>query len=143
MSMRVSAEASLNPTEDESKVTRALLNIFPDAKVERVSKADGIVRMRLNGSGLKFLANFRSLIKQERIRGAARKVILAGIEGERIMIYLHKQAAFAGRVSFCAPFGESPQGPISIRIDTATPEVVVDYLASQHGQAGFQRFRET
>ena len=143
MSMRVSAEALLNPTEDESKVKRALLNIFPDAKVEKVSKADGIVRMRLNGSGLKFLANFRSLIKQERIRGAARKVILAGIEGERIMIYLHKQAAFAGRVSFCAPFGESPQGPISIRIDTATPEVVVDYLASQHGQAGFQRFRET
>ena len=143
MSMRVSAEASLNPTEDESKVKRALLNIFPDANVEKISRADGVVRMRLNGSGLKFLANFRSLIKQERIRGAARKVILAGIEGERIMIYLHKQAAFAGRVSFCAPFGESPQGPISIRIDTATPEVVVDYLASQHGQAGFQRFRET
>ena len=143
MSMRVSAEASLNPTEDESKVKRALLNIFPDANVEKISRADGVVRMRLNGSGLKFLANFRSLIKQERIRGAARKVILAGIEGERIMIYLHKQAAFAGRVSFCAPFGESPQGPISIRIDTASPEVVVDYLASQHGQAGFQRFRET
>ena len=58
MSMRVSAEASLNPTEDESKVTRALLNIFPDAKVEKVSKADGVATMRLNGSGLRFLATF-------------------------------------------------------------------------------------
>ncbi|MGA3406116.1 MAG: RNA-binding domain-containing protein [Candidatus Bathyarchaeia archaeon] len=143
MSMRVSAEASLNPTEDESKVTRALLNIFPDAKVEKVSKADGVGIMRLHGSGLSFLATFRSLIKQERIRGAARKVILAGTESQRIMIYLHKQAAFAGRVSFCAPFGESPQGPITVRIDTASPELVVDYLASQRGQGGFQRFRET
>jgi len=143
MSVRVSAEATVNPTEDEGKVRRALLNIFPEAKVERGGVVDGVGTLKLNGTGMNFLSTFRSLIRQERIRDAARKVIMAGTEGQRVLIYLHKQAAFAGRVSFCAPFGESPHGPITIRIDTASPELVVDYLAARHGQDGFQRFRET
>lgn len=145
MSMRIVAEAVLNPTEDESKVRRALLNIFPGAKVEKVTKGEGVELIRVNGSNMNFLATFRSLLKQERIRDTARKVLLARTEGQRIMIYLHKQAAFAGHLSFCAPEGESPQGPITIRIDVASPESVVDYLTARYGpsQDSFQRSRET
>ena len=142
MSVRITAEASLNPTEDESKVRRALLNIFPEGKVEKIRRGDEVQMVRVNGSGLNFLASFRSLIKQDRIRDTARRVLSVGTEGERIMIYLHKQAAFAGHLSFCLP-DESPLGPITIRIYSASPESVIDYLASKHGQDGFQRFRET
>jgi predicted RNA binding protein with dsRBD fold (UPF0201 family) len=133
MSVRIAAEAPLHPTEDESKVRRALLNIFPEAKVE-INRGDEVHIMRLNGSGLEFLSTFRRLIKQDRIRDAARRVIMTRTEGERIEIYLHKQAAFAGHVSFCGPVGESPLGPITIRIYTASPEMVVDYVAAKHGK---------
>ena len=143
MSMRITAEARLNPTEDEAKVRRALLNVFPDAKAERVTRPDGIEVIKVNSSRMNFLETFRRLIKQERIRDTARRVLMARTEPQRIMIYLHKQAAFAGHVSFCAPEGESPQGPITIRIDIETPESVVDYLTAKQGQDGFQRFRET
>jgi len=143
MSMRITAEANLNPTEDEAKVRRALLTIFPDAKAEKIKKPDGVEVIRMNGSGMNSLDTLRRLIKQERIRDTARRVFMARTEAHRIMIYLHKQAAFAGHVSFCAPEGESPQGPITIRIDSATPETVVDYLTAKQGQDGFQRFRET
>jgi len=143
MSIRIVVEAKLNPTEDEAKVKRALLNIFPDAKAVKVTKPDGAELIQLNGSSMNFLDTFRRLIKQERIRDTARKVFSARTESHQIMIYLHKQAAFAGHVSFCAPVGESPQGPITIRIDSATPESVVDYLTAKQGQDGFQRFRET
>ena len=142
MSMIIVAEANLNPTEDEAKVRRALLNIFPDAKAEKVTKPDGVEVIRVNGSKMNFLDAFRRLMKQERIRDTARRVFTARTETQRIMIYLHKQAAFAGHVSFCAPVGESPQGPITIRIDSATPESVIDYLTAKQGQDGFQRFRE-
>ena len=142
MSVRVSAEATVNPTEDEGKVKRALLNIFPEAKVERVSVVEGLGVLRLTGVGLSFLSTFRSLIKQERIRDAARRIIKGGAGDAELLIHLHKQAAFAGHVSFCLP-DESPLGPITIRIYSASAESVVDYLASKHGQDGFQRFRET
>ena len=141
MSVRVTAEATVNPTEDESKVTRALLNIFPEAKLESISKPEGVGVLRLHGEGLEFLSTLRSLIRQERIRVAARKIILGKTCGQRIMIYLHKQAAFVERVSFCEPTGESPLGPVSIMIDAANPENVIDYLAARPGQPGFQRFR--
>jgi predicted RNA binding protein with dsRBD fold (UPF0201 family) len=137
MSIRVTAEASLNPTEDEVKVRRALLNIFPEAKPEKITKPDGVIIIRLNGVGLKSLDTFRRLLKQERIRDTARKVLQARIEGSRIMVYLHKQAAFAGHLSFCAPARESPQGPITIRIDTESPESVVDFLTAKYGQGEY------
>jgi len=140
MNVRITAEANLNPTEDEAKVRRALLNIFPEAKAEKITKPDGVELIMVNGSSMGFLGAFRRLLKQDKIRDTARKVLLARIEGERIIICLHKQAAFAGHASFCAPVGESPQGPITIRIETPTPEAVVDYLTAKEG---FQRFRET
>ena len=144
MSVQVRAEAPVNPTEDEEKVQKALLNIFPDAKVEKKgSRLDGLVKLSLNGAGLDFLSTFRSLIRQERIRSVARRLMMSRTEGERVVIYLHKQAAFVGRVSFCEPVGESPLGPISIEITSSTPETVIDYLAAMPGQDGFQRFRET
>jgi hypothetical protein len=143
MSIRVTAEASVNPTEDEAKVQRALLNIFPDAKMERHSKLDGLVILRLKGSGFEFLSTFRSLIKQERIRSAARRIMMSKTQGEHVMIYLHKQAAFVGRISFCESEGESPLGPISIEVTATDPERVIDYLAARPGEDGFRRFRET
>jgi len=133
MSIRIVAEANLNPTEDEAKVKRALLNIFPDARTVKITKPDGAELIQLSGSNVNFLDTFRRLIKQERIRDTARKVFSARTESHRIMIFLHKQAAFAGHVSFCAPVGESPQGPITIRIESETPESVVDYLTAKHG----------
>jgi predicted RNA binding protein with dsRBD fold (UPF0201 family) len=55
---------------------------------------------------------------------------LNGMSGNQIRFYLNKQAAFVGRVSFCEPVGESPLGPISIRIEAMDPLRVVNFLAS-------------
>jgi hypothetical protein len=142
MSINVTVEATVNPTEDESKVQRALLNIFPNAKVEKYSKRDDVIMLRIQGLGLNFLSTFRNIIRQERIRDTARRILMSKVEGDHIIIFLHKQAAFVGRISFCGPEGESPLGPISIKIGTPSPESVVDYLAAT-GKDGFQRFRET
>ena len=127
MSVTILVESLVNPTEDEKKVERALRNVFPSAKIERAMPGD-TPRLRIHGEGLEFLSTLRNLIKQERIRSAARAVFLSGTHEQRIHAYLNKQAAFAGRISFCQPEGESPLGPISIAIDTPNPEDVVEYL---------------
>jgi predicted RNA binding protein with dsRBD fold (UPF0201 family) len=135
MSAIVSAESLVNPTEDESKVERALHNIFPSAHIERTNLADDVVKLEVHGNGLEFLSTLRSLIKQERIRSAARSILLRGTRGTHIRFFLNKQAAFVGRVSFCQPEGESPLGPISIEVESADVSRIIDYLASIPSQS--------
>lgn len=130
MSTNVTAESLVNPTEDPSKVERALHNLFPYAPVKRTNLADDVIKLEVGGDSVEFLSTLRNLIKQERIRNAARKILLNGMRGNQIRFYLNKQAAFVGRVSFCEPLGESPLGPISIRIEAMDPLRVVDFLAS-------------
>lgn len=130
MRVSVTAEAAVEPTEDEAKVERALLKLFPSTRIERIPTQEGSVILRVHGDGLDFLSNLRSLIRQERIRSAARTILIrSAYEGNRIRIYLNKQAAFMGRVSFCAPVGESPHGPVSIQIESEDLQSVVDFLA--------------
>jgi predicted RNA binding protein with dsRBD fold (UPF0201 family) len=130
MSVTVAAKTLVQPTEDEAKVERALLKLFPSSRIDRIAGQDETVILSIRESGLEPLANLRNLIKQERIRSAARAVLIRNIRGRRIQIYLNKQAAFMGRVSFCEPIGESPHGPISVELDCDNPLSVIDYLAS-------------
>ena len=143
MTVRIAIHAMVNPTEDEEKVVRAMHNIFPEVSVQRILSNNRGVKLRLNGNGLSTLATLRNLIKQDRIRTAARAILLHRTEDTRIQFYLNKQAAFAGHASFCEPVGESPQGPITVEIFTNNPSSVVDYLAAIPGQSGYQRFHET
>jgi predicted RNA binding protein with dsRBD fold (UPF0201 family) len=130
MDVDVTAEAIINPTEDEEKVERALRNIFPSGSIQKTTGREGTPLLVVHGNGLNTLSTLRNLIRQERIRGAARRILLSNLRGQRIRIHLHKQAAYVGRVSFCEPEGESPHGPISIEIQSQNPEMVIDFLAS-------------
>ncbi len=130
MSLTVAAKTPVQPTEDEAKVERALLKLFPSSRIDRNVGPDESIILSIHESGLEPLANLRNLIKQDRIRNAARAVLIRNTRGRRIQIYLNKQAAFVGRVSFCEPIGESPHGPISVELDCDNPLSVIDYLAS-------------
>jgi len=143
MSMKVTAQSIVKPTEDPAKVERALLNIFPSAPIQRNQKNDGTATLKVLGSGLDFLASLRNLIRQDRIRSAARSILLGAARGPTMRFYLNKQAAFVGRVSFCGPVGESPLGPISIEIEAPNPQMIIDYLASRLGEPGYIRFQDS
>jgi len=129
MSVSVAVQTALEPTEDESKVERALLKLFPSAHIERITKPDDTVALGARGNGLEFLSNLRNLIRQQRIRSAARSILTRSLRGGTLQFYLNKQAAFMGRVSFCEAVGESPHGPISIQVECEDPQSVIDYLA--------------
>ena len=134
MSIRVFAESIVNPTEDETKVQEALRNVFPSGKIQRNARSDDTVILKVQGEGFEFLDTLRNLIKQERIRTAARSILFGGTHGRHLRFYINKQAAFVGRMSFCGPTGESPLGPISVDIDAENTDAVIDFLAARPGQ---------
>jgi len=122
-------ETPLNPTEDPEKVSKAVTNLFPHASLTTVRINDRRSKMEATMTGLDALENLKTILRQEAIRGAARKLLLGGVTGSMIVVHLNKQAAFAGKASFCERYDESPLGPITLTIRSENPEQIVDWLA--------------
>lgn len=122
MDADLEVRAPLNPTEDEEKVVKSILSIF---KVKVNVTQDEVIGCSKN---INSLENLKRMIRQRRIRSAARAVMRSGIRGNIVEFYLHKQAAYAGKVSFSNAEGESPLGPIRVTIKTDDPNKLVNWL---------------
>jgi hypothetical protein len=113
------AQASIFPTEDLEHVSKALLNLFPEAVV---TASEGQVEIRTSD-----LFRFKQLIRNHKILDSTRAVMLRGVEGQTITFHLNKQAAFVGKISFAE--GKVPMGPITVEISVADPEALIDDVA--------------
>ena len=89
---------------------------------------DDYGKMKLRGEGRESLEKFRIILLRDQIRNAARSVLLRGTQDQQIIVFLNKQAAYAGHASFSAPAGESPMGPIKLTIETSNPAELVRWL---------------
>jgi predicted RNA binding protein with dsRBD fold (UPF0201 family) len=119
MGIKVEIRARVYPTEDVNKVKRAILNIFPDA-ILRV-EGDFILGETTN------LENFAELLKEQRIRDSARRVLLGNFYDDKIEFEISKQAAFVGKVSFSV--GNVALGNIKIRVKGDNLEALIDRIA--------------
>lgn len=122
--VEIRLEARCFPTEERGKVVSAVLNVFPDAEVSGEDRLTG------RASGLESL---QELLKRQRIRSAARSVLLRGMTDGAVTFRLSKQVAFVGKVSFSTE--PQPLGDIDVTILTENPEAVVDLLTSRHEEA--------
>jgi len=127
--IRVRVETPVNPTEDPGKVSRALRNLFPNANLITTRVDERRSKLEATMSRLEDLDKLRSLLRQQAIRDAARKILFHSLSGSMIVVHLNKQAAFAEKVSFCDRYDESPLGPITLTITCEKPEEVVDWVA--------------
>ena len=126
----VHVEAEVNPTEDEEKVKTAINNILSNASFASNAAYKGSV-LKAEAKGLDSLIKLRNLLRNDRIRDAARKLLFRAISGNKISFCLNKQVAFAGHVSFSEETAESPLGPIRVTIETDNPTQVVEWLAEK------------
>jgi len=121
--VKLEVEAEVRKTEDPEKVKKAILSIFPGLQLD--IKKDVICG---EGSDVMLLSRFRELLRKQAILDAARSVMNAGVSDENSMCFrLNKQAAFVGKVSFTN--GESPMGPIVVKIWAEDLKRMIDYLA--------------
>jgi predicted RNA binding protein with dsRBD fold (UPF0201 family) len=128
----VRVEAEVNPTEDESKVEKAVTNIFGNVSVEVKPVFKGSVLVA-EAEGREALVEFRRLLSLDRIRNAARKVFFAGLKGGTLRFCLNKQVAFAGHVSFCEEVAESSLGPLRVTVACDEPRLLIDWLTGRAG----------
>ena len=122
--VEIRLEARCFPTEELDKVVNAIRNVFPDAEVSGEDMLTG------RASGLESL---QELLKKQRIRSAARSMLLRGMTDGAVTFRLNKQVAFMGKVSFSAE--PQPLGDIGVTILTEDPNAVVDLLTSRDEEA--------
>ncbi len=127
--VEVTAEAVVNPTEDPAKVEKALRAILKEGSIERSDLDRKSFLLRVKAHGLNSLAPLQGLLRQDRIRDAARSILFSGVEGKTIRFHLNKQVAFVNHISFSQPSGESPLGPISVEISCDDPVSLIDWVA--------------
>ncbi len=126
--IEVTVQAEVNPTEDPDKVQVAVQRVLGPFSLEKMEIIDRTY-LRGKAEGLGQLSFFQELLKKERIRDAARRVLLRGQVGDTVTFYLNKQVAYTGHASFCQPEGESPLGPVRVEVRCGDPRKLVNWLA--------------
>jgi len=123
-------KADVNPTEDEEKVRTAIDNVLGNASIT-VKQAQRGSTLLAEAKGQDSLVKLRNLLRNDRIRDAARRILFKSIRGKTISFYLNKQVAFVVHVSFSEEIAESPLGPIHFTIETENPSLLVEWLAEK------------
>jgi hypothetical protein len=129
--IRVQIEVPVYSTENPDKVRRALSNIvFGMSFSERTE--DGVRYLFGTSDGLDSLSQIQRHLKDQAISTFAWKTLSKSTaEGDRIIFYLNKQAAFMGIVHFCDDKSESPLGPIRVEIESDDIRSVINYITGQ------------
>jgi predicted RNA binding protein with dsRBD fold (UPF0201 family) len=123
----VNIQVEVNKTEDTEKVKQAVQNIFGAVTFDAKPKTWGQL-LKAKTSGTEGLTKLANMLKRAQILAAARKVLRSGTDETSITLYLNKQVAYAGHVSFSEQTAESPLGPIKVVINTSDPRKLVDWL---------------
>ena len=69
-------------------------------------------------------------LRDRHVRDAARRLMLASLEGNVLPLKINRQAAASGVLALCSNAVESPLGPINLRIETQSPEQLIDWFTS-------------
>ncbi|RLF15409.1 MAG: hypothetical protein DRJ97_04070 [Thermoprotei archaeon] len=125
---RVTVTVELHPTEDEDKVRRAVENVLEASEWRVEEEGDGLKRL-VAASTLHGLNRMREKLRRQRTLDAARYMMKRFSTPDKLVFYLHKQAAYAGYVVFCLPEGESPLGPIEVVVEAQDLKKALDWLA--------------
>jgi predicted RNA binding protein with dsRBD fold (UPF0201 family) len=124
----IRVETEVNPTEAEEKVKIAVANMFGDIATQTKPSYRGSI-LTTEAKGQEALVKLRNLLRMDRVRDAARKVLFRSLRGNAINFCLNKQVAFAGHVSFSEEVAESPLGPLKVMIECENPRQLIDWLA--------------
>jgi hypothetical protein len=129
----VHVETEIDPTESEDKVKAAVTNVLGNASIT-IKPTGKAGTLTAESKGQDSLVKLRNILRNDRIRDAARKALFHSIRGDTICFCLNKQVAFAGHISFSEETAESPLGPLRVTIETDRPQQLIEWLAEKTGR---------
>ena len=119
--MKLTGSAAVHPTEDQDRVSSAILNIFPAA------------RLVSTGTSVEFETSFADrfveALREQQIRDTAMMVLKNAMEGGSTSFHLNKQAAFMGKVNFTE--GRSTLGDIEVTVIEGA-ELLISAIDHRH-----------
>lgn len=126
----VFVETEIYPTESEENVRTSIASFLDNTTITVKSVAKGSTLTAVV-KGQESLMKLRNMLRNDRIRDAARRFLFKSIRGNMISFCLNKQVAFSGHISFSEQTAESPLGPIRVNIETDNAEQLINWLAEK------------
>jgi predicted RNA binding protein with dsRBD fold (UPF0201 family) len=126
----VFVETEIYPTESEENVRTSITSFLDNSAITVKSVAKGSTLTAV-AKGQESLIKLRNMLRNDRIRDAARRFLFKSIRGNMISFCLNKQVAFSGHNSFSEQTAESPLGPIRVNIETDNAEQFINWLAEK------------
>ncbi len=126
----ITVQAMVYPCEDIEKVSQCIRNVVDGQIIEEeVSPGHNLLIIRAEGkdSVIRIFNHFR----QRQVLATLRRYLNKYVDDDKgeMMMFLHKQAAFAGVLNLCDP-GESPLGEIIVRIRVDEPRRIISWFTS-------------
>jgi len=118
----VTATTTVNPSENISKIKKAILNILSDAHIEITN---GLVKATTN---IDSLSKIHEVISSRNTQKAYRRHLNRNLMNDSTWFYLNKQAAFSNVIALCDETDESPLGPIKIILKSKNIEKIIEWL---------------
>ena len=130
--VQVKVWARVGPTEDLALVEEALSGFFPiiEFRLSEVNEVNKKI-MEGRGKGREVLESIKQKIWARQILDTAREMLLRRIDGDVTELFIHKQAAYAGRLVLVNRDKESPLGAIHIEIQSGKLEELIDWIAPE------------
>lgn len=131
--VEIIVETEVRPTEDIEKVKKALQTVVTLENFNVAEITTGFKTISIKCESIKCLEPLRNAIKIQQIEPAVRAYLYKKIENSTLVILIHKQAAFAGKVSLIDSDRESPLGPIRVTVNGTSDEIeeVVRFLTEE------------
>src|SRR5262249_33670794 len=114
-------QASVSPSEDPHLVALAVAKLLGCLEDEVQIEAAGVI---FESDETSSLARIKDQLRDRRVRGAARRLLLSSMEKGKSFLMLNRQAATVGVVALCSTPEESPLGPIYLTLKSHEVEKV-------------------
>ncbi len=129
--VKVRVEAWLNPSEDASKVMRAVMNVLGGRRTGEVTERVEDRLITVEAAGAQSLLALREQARYRRVMAVLRRLLLENRVGNRTHVYINKQAAYVGLISFVESEEESPLGPIVLRLESDDLDSLIEWLVPE------------
>ncbi len=120
---KIEVFCSINPSEDTKKVESAILNIFPECKIDNEKFS-----IRGYSENLNALDKIHEAIHSMQYQRIYKRTLEKNLEKNTTWFYLNKQAAFAEKIAICGESDESPLGPIKVVLTSFNIDRIIEWL---------------